>query len=147
MGNWSRSSACSQHSRLRRKNMAKSGLLSVSSSVGTPLHPYCFFYRRAYGVSTCRLFQRFHPDKYSSWIRFHVGNWSHSVRNEANGSNALGRNRIHDEYSPGSDCVGVHCAACSPPASLPAISSPLERVRNIFKAGGQNLALDSGTNL
>ena len=30
-----------------------------------------------------------------------MGNWSHSLKNEANGSNALGRNRIHDEYSSG----------------------------------------------
>jgi len=29
-----------------------------------------------------------------------IGNWSHSVRKEANGANALGRNLIHDEYSP-----------------------------------------------
>ena len=32
-----------------------------------------------------------------------MGNWSLSFRNDANGSNALGRNRIHDEYSPGLD--------------------------------------------
>jgi len=37
-------------------------------------------------------------------IRFPVGNWSHSVRAEANSSNALGKNRIHDEHSPGLDC-------------------------------------------
>ena len=32
-------------------------------------------------------------------VQFLMGNWSHSGRKEANGSNALGRNRIHDEYS------------------------------------------------
>ena len=34
--------------------------------------------------------RQFHPDEYSSFIRFPIGNWSHSVRNEANGSNAWG---------------------------------------------------------
>ena len=42
-----------------------------------------------------------HPDEYSSGIRFPIGNWSLSFSNYANGSNALGRNRIPQEYSPG----------------------------------------------
>ena len=45
--------------------------------------------------------QQLHPDEFSSRIRFPTGNWSQSGRNEANGSNALGKNRIHDEHSPG----------------------------------------------
>ena len=41
-----------------------------------------------------------HLDEYSSRIRLFIGNWSHSVRNEANGASAWGSNRVHDEYSP-----------------------------------------------
>ena len=40
-------------------------------------------------------------------MQFPTGNWSHSVRKEADGSNARGRNRIHDECSPGLDFLGV----------------------------------------
>ena len=46
---------------------------------------------------------RSHPGEYSSRIRLPTGNWSHFVRSETNGFNAPGRNRIHDEYSPGLD--------------------------------------------
>ena len=45
--------------------------------------------------------QETHSDEYLSRIRFLIGNWNHSVRNKTNGSNALGRNRIHDKHSPG----------------------------------------------
>ena len=44
---------------------------------------------------------RVHPDQHSSRTRFPVGNLSHSVIQEANSSNALGQNRIHDAYSLG----------------------------------------------
>ena len=47
-----------------------------------------------------------------------MGNWSHSIRNEANGSNAPGRNRIHDEYSPGLNpynSSGVKTLEAAPP--------------------------------
>ena len=58
MRDLSHTSACSQHSRLRRENMAKFEVLSVTLCVGTPLHPYSIFYRRAYGISTRRLCRR-----------------------------------------------------------------------------------------
>ena len=43
----------------------------------------------------------FHPNEHSSSTRFPEGNWSLSFKNEANGSNALGRIRFPEEYSPG----------------------------------------------
>ena len=43
--------------------------------------------------------------------------WSHSIRNEANGSNALGKNRTHDEYSPGLD-LGCYVTKFAPHEAL-----------------------------
>jgi hypothetical protein len=45
-----------------------------------------------------RASSQFHPDEYLPCIRFR--DWSYCVGNEFNGSSALGRNRIYDEYSP-----------------------------------------------
>ena len=61
-----------------------------------------------------------------------MGTWIHSVRNEANGSNALGRNRINDEYSPGLTLeMSVH-------------GLPLGGVRGFASPGNQpNLAMNS----
>ena len=46
----------------------------------------------------------FHPDEYPSYIRCSIENWSLSLKNLADGSIALGTNRMHGEYSPGFDC-------------------------------------------
>ena len=54
-------------------------------------------------------------------MQFSIGNRSHAVRNEANGSNALGRNRSHDEYSPG---------LASP--FMPVSPMPARRTRNLL---------------
>jgi hypothetical protein len=80
-------------------------------------------------VSRMSLFQinlrshQFHPDEYSSCIRLPIGNWSPSFKNETNGSNALGWNRIHDEYSPGlnrSNCRWLSLAEASVSSSTTA---------------------------
>ena len=69
------------------------------------------------------------PNTGSSNLRFPIGNWSHSVRNEANGSNALGRIRIHDEYSPGLNRVDFGGGS----ALLP---TPIYRQNSGFKLVG-----------
>ena len=61
-------------------------------------------------------------------------NQSVSFRNWADGSNALGRNRIHDEYSPGLDS-GRDCRVC-------AIFAPAENAFGVRGRDRQNRAKD-----
>ena len=58
--------------------------------------------------------------------------WSLSFRNQANGANALGKNRVHDEYSPGldrteTDMTHVLGQNISPELSMVVISWEAER--------------------
>jgi len=57
---------------------------------------------------------------------FPVKDWSYAIRNEANGSNALGKNRTHDEYSPGftgSGVVGAGVISRGEPAGLDGVDA------------------------